>query len=188
MQELGKVPHCEGEHAHQAWQAVVNLEADALSRLWEGHAVPARLQGLPRDLLQWMLRTSATFLARSFSSPPGCFVLVWGGGVVEEGFSADEGVAHFLLPVHSAATSLRPNMLLTAALWLSGEFPTFLAAFFALDVAASALPGWACCTRGGGPHTARILLQFPAATLRRDKKAGRQWKKWRSGTSCTGEE
>ena len=33
----------------QRWRNIINIEADALSRLQEGYEVPERLQGLPRD-------------------------------------------------------------------------------------------------------------------------------------------
>ena len=43
--EQGGMDTVEGQH----WRNIVNIEADALSRLQEGYEVPARLRGLPRD-------------------------------------------------------------------------------------------------------------------------------------------
>ena len=43
--EQGGMEAVEGQH----WRNIINIEADALSRLQEGYEVPERLQGLPRD-------------------------------------------------------------------------------------------------------------------------------------------
>ena len=43
--EQGGMDTVEGQH----WRNVINIEADALSRLQEGYEVPARLHGLPQD-------------------------------------------------------------------------------------------------------------------------------------------
>ncbi len=43
--EQGGMDAVEGQH----WRNIVNIEADALSRLQEGYEIPVRLRGLPRD-------------------------------------------------------------------------------------------------------------------------------------------
>lgn len=43
--EQGGMEAVEGQH----WRNIINIEADALSRLEEGYEVPERLRDLPRD-------------------------------------------------------------------------------------------------------------------------------------------
>ena len=49
----------------QHWRNVINIEADALSRLQEGYSVPARLQKLPRDNI---VPTSELYFLHSISA------------------------------------------------------------------------------------------------------------------------
>ena len=55
----------------QHWRNVINIEADALSRLQEGYSVPSRLQKLPRDNI---VPTSELFFLHSSSVASRSFV------------------------------------------------------------------------------------------------------------------
>ena len=57
----------------QHWRNVVNIEADALSRLQEGYAVPLRLQKLPRDEI--VPTSELFFLPRLLAAFLGLFVV-----------------------------------------------------------------------------------------------------------------